>query len=98
MDSITYQGRTYCLGEAGTPLHLETIAPRDLPKGWQEIDATRWANERDYGRAYRSTTGLIISSEIPRASALGRKGGCPIRATPLLRRMPHTALHRLQNT
>lgn len=60
MDTITYQGQTYRLGEAGTPLHLETIAPLSLPSGWQEIDARRWAKEREYGRGYHSKTGLLV--------------------------------------
>lgn len=60
MDSITYQGQTYRLGDGGTPLHLQTIAPETLPTGWQEIDARHWSREREYGRAYRSQTGLLV--------------------------------------
>lgn len=60
MATINFRGTTYRLGAPGTPLHLETIAPITLPTAWQEIDARRWAPERDYGRAYRSQHGLLV--------------------------------------
>lgn len=58
--AITFRGQTYRLGQPGTPLSLETIAPATLPKDWQEIDGRQWCREREYGRAYQSQTGFLV--------------------------------------
>ena len=58
--TVTYKGVSYRVGEGGRPLSLEMIAPHILPSGWAESDARRVFPERDYGRGYRSPTGLLV--------------------------------------
>lgn len=58
--TLTLAGRTYQVGDPGTPLHLATIAPTSLPTGWAEIDVRAWCPEREYGRGYRHTNGLKV--------------------------------------
>ena len=60
MPEITFRNQTYQLGELGTPLALDPMAPATLPTGYEEIDGRSWCSERAYGRAYRSTTGLLV--------------------------------------
>lgn len=60
--TITYQGRTYRLGEGGTPLALDACLPRALAPEWQEVSGP-WVTlgiSREYSRAYRSTAGLSV--------------------------------------
>jgi len=59
-ETVTIHGQTYRVGTPSTPLHLEHIAPAHLPPEWGEIDARAFCPERDYGRAYRSKTGLRV--------------------------------------
>jgi hypothetical protein len=69
--TVIFRGQSYRLGQGGVPLHLEHIAPAQLPKDWEEIDATRIFPERGYRRGYRSLTGLLVLLSVLAAYRLG---------------------------
>lgn len=58
--SMNFRGKTYTVGQPGTPLHLEHIAPATLPSRWKEVDVRAWCPEHDYGRGYTSDMGLFV--------------------------------------
>ena len=58
--TVVWKGQQFCVGEGGTPLALDVIAPSVLPEMWAEIDVRTVFSEREYGRGYRSKTGLYV--------------------------------------
>jgi hypothetical protein len=67
-NTVSYQGRTYRLGQGGTPLTLTPFLPDQIP-GWREIPSPFWQLEgvtREYSRAYVHPDGLrvIVSATI----------------------------------
>ena len=60
MATVRFQGRQFRVGEGGTPLALDAIAPSGLPRMWREIDVRTVFPEREYGRGYSSKTGLRV--------------------------------------
>src|SRR5262249_28895883 len=64
MDTVTYQGRTYRLGDdpAHVPLPLPAWFPEVLPAGWEE-HPTPYGWDRDYHRVYtrHGTLRVLIS-------------------------------------
>ena len=58
---VTYQGRTYRVGQGGTPLVLTPLLPDPVPD-WREIRSPHAALgvERAYSRAYVHADGLRV--------------------------------------
>lgn len=61
-ESVTFRGRTYRMGQGGTPLLLDACLPACMPESWKEIPSP-WLSvgvSREYGRAYMHRDGLQV--------------------------------------
>src|SRR5438874_1377309 len=64
MASVTYQGRTYQIGDdpRHQPVPLPDWLPTILPAGWDEIDTSAWTGRPDpeYARAYKKHGTVLV--------------------------------------